>query len=580
MRLLLWNTTMRKLWRSIRSVVNHHSSGTGGGEAPEGPPPPPGSRKFNGAVPTGILVAGLAMLLWSPALSQQGMARQGGSFPIEDHEVAVCLQCHGGVGFVVRKPSGRVQSLYVDGQSLAHSVHKDLTCQDCHSGIDRVPHDLSKVEPPACATCHPAEAELYATSAHQPKSAVDLDRPSCLYCHGGNSHTISSPKAYTRESELAICTRCHSNSALMKKHNVDVDAVKSYSDSFHGKAVRFGSKKAAICTDCHSAHNVLPKSNIGSSVHPAKSPGTCGKCHKDAAAKCAHSGVTHLAITVKESPALRAEILFFTILTWTVLGLLCVSIVLDVRAGVKHQFRRFKVNFREEMMRGEGEREAKEEKIYLWFTPFQRFQHWTFASSFILLALTGLPLRFYDDPRMASLYNSLGGLGIARNLHRVGAIVMVVAGTIHFIYLLWSWKKIGFSIRRISMLPNKQDWHDMIETFKFYFGKRDTVPTYGRCSFRAKFGYFAVFWGLPIMMLSGLCLWFPVQAATVLPEQGISMAYLTHADEGILAIGAIFIWHLYTTVFSPLYMPLGRKMFFGTVTHEEAEFEHGRHKVD
>lgn len=525
-------------------------------------------------------MVGLALLLGSPALSQEGAVGGDGSFQVEGHEVAVCLQCHGGLGFVVREPSGRVQSLYVDGQSLAHSVHKDLTCQDCHSGIDRVPHDLSKVEPPSCADCHPAEAELYALSAHQPESAVDLDRPSCLYCHGGNSHTISSPKAYTRNQELAICTRCHSNSALMKKHEVDVDAVKSYSDSFHGKAVRFGSEKAAICTDCHSAHGVLPKADLASSVNPAKSPETCGRCHVGAAAKFAHSGVTHLALKVKESPVLRAEMSFFTFLTWGILGLLCVSIVLDVRVGVKHQFRRFKANLKEEMLRGEGEALAKDEKIYLWFTPFQRFQHWIFASSFILLALTGLPLRFYDDPRMESFYNSIGGLTVARNLHRIGAIAMIVASLIHFLYLLWSWKKIGFSIRKISMMPNKQDWHDMVETFRFYFGKRETVPTYGRFSFRAKFGYFAVFWGVPVMMISGLCLWFPVKAAMVLPNEGISMAYLAHADEAILAIGAIFIWHLYTTIFSPLYLPLGRKMFFGTVTHEEAKFEHGRHDME
>lgn len=549
------------------------------GSGPRGPKHGRVVGRSRTAVLTGVLIAGIAMLLGSPALSQEGTDPRAGAYKVESEDVAVCLQCHGGLGFVVRRSSGRVQSLYVDGQALAHSVHKDLTCQDCHWGIDQVPHDLTQVEPPSCASCHAEEAELYATSAHQPESAVDLDRPSCLYCHGGNSHTIAPISTYTRKSELAICTGCHSNAALMKKHGVDPDAVKSYEDSFHGKAVRFGSTDAAICTDCHSAHHVLPKSDVGSSVHPAKSPATCGKCHKGALAKFSQSGVTHLALKVKESPALRAEISFFNILTWGILGLLCVSIVLDVRAGVRHQFRRFKANLKEEFLRGDTQQEAKEEKVYLWFTPFQRIQHWIFASSFILLALTGLPLRFYDDPRMESLYNALGGLHVARNLHRVGAIVMIAAGLMHLGYLLWSWKKIGFSVRRISMLPNKQDWHDMIETFRFYFGKRETVPTYGRFSFRAKFGYFAVFWGVPIMMLSGLCLWFPVQASNILPAQGVSMAYLAHADEAILAIGAIFIWHLYTTIFSPLYLPLGRKMFFGTVTHEEAEFEHGRHDI-
>jgi formate dehydrogenase gamma subunit len=538
------------------------------------------ARALGLALVSGVLVAGIAMLFGSSAFSQQGMMKQGTSYPIESHEVAVCLQCHGGLGFVVRDPSGRVRSLYVNGEDLAHSVHKDLTCQDCHMGIDRVPHDKTQIVTPTCAMCHTEEAELYASSAHQPQSAVDLDRPSCLYCHGGNSHAVPSPKQYSRQAELAICVRCHTNKPLMAKHGVDPDAVDSYNDSFHGKAVRFGSTEAAICTDCHTAHHVLPKSDPKSSIYPAKSQETCAQCHQGAVAKFARSGVTHLAIKVKESSALRAEMSLFTILTWSVLGLLILSIVLDVRAGVKHQFKRFKANLREEILRGDQEKNDRQEKVYLWFTPFQRFQHWIFAVSFIVLALTGLPLRFYDDPRMAALYNALGGLNVARTLHRVGAVVMIVAGLIHFIYLLWSWKKIGFSFRRIAMLPSKQDVRDAIETVRFYFGKRGDAPTYGKYSFKAKFGYFAVFWGLPIMMISGLCLWFPVAAARILPELGVSMAYLAHSDEAILAIGAIFIWHLYTTIFSPLYLPLGRKMFFGTVTQEQAQFEHGRHELE
>lgn len=538
--------------------------------------------RFTGfAVPSGVLVLGLIMVLAALAAPQDPRTADAQRpFKIEGHEIATCLQCHGGIGFVAKDPSGRVRSFYVDGHAMAKSVHKDLTCQDCHMGVDQVPHNKKEMTTPSCGMCHSEEADQFAQSAHQPTSAVDLDRPNCLYCHGGNSHAVSSPKEYTTQQKLNVCVRCHNSTALMKKHGVDPDAVASYNDSFHGKAVRYGSQKAATCVDCHTAHHVLPKDNQASAISTTNSQATCAKCHQGAVAKFARSGVTHLAIKVKESSVLRGEVTLFTILTWGTLGLLCLGIVLDVRAGVRHQFKRFKANLREEIMRGDDPGEAKEEKVYLWFTPFQRMQHWLFAISFIVLALTGLPLRFYDDPRMSAFYDAIGGLAFARNVHRIAAVVMIAAGIMHFIYLLWTWKKINFSVRRIAMLPNKQDWHDIIETWQFYLGKRDTVPTYGRFSFRAKFGYFAVFWGLPIMVISGLCLWFPVAAARVLPDLGVSMAYLAHADEAILAIGAIFIWHIYTTVFSPLYLPLGRKMFFGTVTEEEAKFEHGRHKMD
>jgi hypothetical protein len=77
------------------------------------------------------------------------------------------------------------------------------------------------------------------------------------------------------------------------------------------------------------------------------------------------------------------------------------------------------------------------------------------------------------------------------------------------------------------------------------------------------------------MFLSGLSLWFPVQAAKILPEMGIATAFIAHADEALLAIGAIFIWHIYTTVLSPIYLPLGRKMIFGKVAEDYLKEEHG-----
>jgi formate dehydrogenase gamma subunit len=205
----------------------------------------------------------------------------------------------------------------------------------------------------------------------------------------------------------------------------------------------------------------------------------------------------------------------------------------------------------------------------------QRLQHGALVASFVALALTGLPLRFPEVPWLGAVVALVGGLRVARTIHRVAAVIMIADGLAHLVYAGVLLGRHRFDWRRAwPMLPNRKDARDFLHASRYYLGRADHLPEYERFGFREKFGYFAVFWGLPVMMLSGLVLWFPVFFGNRLPDLAIGMAFVAHSDEAILAILAIVVWHLYNVHVAP-----GRHHRFltwldGRITREEMIVAH------
>ena len=69
-----------------------------------------------------------------------------------------------------------------------------------------------------------------------------------------------------------------------------------------------------------------------------------------------------------------------------------------------------------------------------WFTrfvPFERFLHFLVVSSFLLLVITGMPLKFYYTDWAKSIFSVLGGAETARTLHRFGAIITFLYFALH-----------------------------------------------------------------------------------------------------------------------------------------------------
>ena len=209
------------------------------------------------------------------------------------------------------------------------------------------------------------------------------------------------------------------------------------------------------------------------------------------------------------------------------------------------------------------------------FSLNQRMQHWALIASFTLLALTGLPMRFPDAEWLGAIYSLIGGLPTARLVHRIAAVIMIADGLVHVVYLVRLLVESRFNVRAAwPMIPNAKDARDWWATTRYYFGLEPELPRYDRFSFREKFDYFAVVWGLPVMMISGLILWFPVFFGNRLPDIAIAMAYIAHADEAILAISAIVVWHFYNVHYNPDKFPMSWVWWHGRITEEEIRAEH------
>ena len=60
------------------------------------------------------------------------------------------------------------------------------------------------------------------------------------------------------------------------------ESLKTYLDSYHGKAFFLGDVKTAVCTDCHGGHKILAPSDPASTVNQANLIATCAQCHPGA----------------------------------------------------------------------------------------------------------------------------------------------------------------------------------------------------------------------------------------------------------------------------------------------------------
>lgn len=507
--------------------------------------------------------------------------------------------------------------------ALDKSPHKDLDCTSCHTSYTpEYPHtDEMKAEKPDCASCHPDAADALMLSVHGKIENFPEDAPTCISCHttGTDAHAVVRPSEGTRKERVKLCSSCHNDVAKMERHEVDTDAVPSYEASFHGKALlRFGREDTAICTDCHTGHSVLASSEPDSTTNRNNLTKTCGQagCHVGATMNFANSGFSHLHITVKNDPILTATEWFFKILTFGVLGLLLLGILFDMRvalfgkkpSGVSPPVVVFvalgfatliasimfavfanPIGYYTTIASvGFGvlaagthvftkKKKAKVEgvKRYQRFTVSQRIQHLLTIITFTLLVVTGMPIRYPNNDFLHAFYMAMGGMEVMQVVHRGAAIGLIAVWIYHTFELLWRWKKANFSFDSWTMWPRKRDISDLVGTVKYHLGKSPHPPSYDRFQFREKFDYFAVYWGMPIMVFSGLILWFPVFFGGFLPDIGIPLAYIAHTDESVLAFLTIVTWHFYNTHFKPSSFPMNPVFITGTLTEEEMREEHG-----
>ncbi len=210
------------------------------------------------------------------------------------------------------------------------------------------------------------------------------------------------------------------------------------------------------------------------------------------------------------------------------------------------------------------------------FSLGQRLWHLGLIILFMTLSVTGIAWMYYETPWGRGLANLFGGYGGVLEIHRIVGLVLLAAFATHILYQLYKidWKNFPKSLLHPDMLVFQ--WIDIkgfIGHMGWVFG-RNELPRFDRWSWWEKFDYWAVWWGLIIVGVTGLMLYNPVLTSDYMPGWLLNVALWVHRIEAVLAMGHIFTIHFAVEHWRPSSFPFNAAMFDGTMDIEEARHEH------
>ncbi len=437
------------------------------------------------------------------------------------------------------------------------------TCINCHGYHDTLalsdpasPSNFMHV-PETCGQCHKTEKEQYLQSVHGVSAMQGhKDAPVCTDCHGEHSilrHTDErSPVSMLNLSENT-CGRCHTSIVINDKYGISDTKVANYFDSYHGLALQHKSREVADCASCHGYHLILNSSNPNSTVSKERLVETCGKCHpgvgENVLAAPIHSDVT---MRSKAIAAWVPRIYLFLIVV--VIGGMLLHNGIIFWGKIKEKFHR--------------------EKKLLSYTRFTRFEvllHILLTVSFIMLAISGFALtspKSWWVTLLSYVYftEPLRGL-----IHRISGIVLTGTSILYAIYMVAA--KRGRS-EFMAFLPKWEELSHAWNFILFHLGKRSEPPKFDRYDYMEKMEFWALVWGVIIMVVTGLILWFPITSFHYLPKWAIDIAELIHYYEAVLATLAIVVWHLFFVMFHPDQYPMSMTWLTGKMTEEELQHHH------
>ncbi|HUK56333.1 MAG TPA: hypothetical protein VLY20_06720 [Nitrospiria bacterium] len=497
-----------------------------------------------------------------------------GIFPAKDPRSSVnhfnlaktCGRCHGGStpGSADRPAGGNIYEHYRDsihGKAVSKSgllVAPD--CSGCHGS-----HDIRAAADPAsrvyrtnipdtCGSCHAGVLNIYRESIHGRQFAAGLNSaPVCTDCH--TAHEIRSVQTEAWKLDVVKeCGTCHSES------------LRTFRDTYHGKVTRLGFTRVALCSDCHGAHDIQPARDPRSKIHPANLVQTCGRCHAGAAA-----GFVRYDPHADPDDRGRNPVLFYV--KWFM-----VLLLFGVFAFFG--FHTLLWAMRSMIARWSGESSRPPSKgndpYYIRFTVGQRYLHGILIVSFLGIVMTGLPLLYSGSAWAARLARALGGFGAMGTYHRIFAVVLTLLFFYHLLQILYSVavrKDWGVIWGPNSLMPRPRDVVDIVRNFLWFFGL-GPKPAFGRFTYWEKFDYLAVFWGMPVIGITGYILWFDEFMGRFIPGWWFNVALLIHGEEALLATAFIFTIHYFNTHLRPEKFPMDLVIFTGSVS--ETEFREER----
>ena len=450
-------------------------------------------------------------------------------------------------------------------------------------------------EIPSCRDCHSSDKIPFASKEQKEVLFKDKDfvNDNCMNCHKdikkdfiGSAHDAAAHKNLDPNKELPSCTDCHGVHTAQARMHLDIKQLseqkcgscheeqqKHYHETFHGKALLLNkpgdAPRVAACFDCHGAHNVFSIDNPKSTLHMTDNRiKTCSQCHPNSNESFV-SFIAHADHTDSEKfPLLHGAYVFMTGLVIAVFAFFGFHTLL-------WSIKLIKTRLENPVAWKKAREAAHHDRVKVKrFSAFHMWQHFFMAASFLGLAFSGLPQKFYTAPWAQDMMNLMGGPIMATQIHHISAVIMFAVFFSHIAEIIANWGKFKV-FGSDSLMPNMQDIRDMKDHFMWFIGKGER-PQFDRWTYWEKFDYLAVFWGMFIIGLSGLILWFPNWFANFLPGWMINLSTLVHSDEALLATGFIFAIHFFNTHFRADRFPMDTVIFSGNLTAEEMRQERSK----
>jgi cytochrome b subunit of formate dehydrogenase len=208
-----------------------------------------------------------------------------------------------------------------------------------------------------------------------------------------------------------------------------------------------------------------------------------------------------------------------------------------------------------------------------------RIQHVILLVTFLLLAFTGWALKYPEIEYSHWWVRLWGGPETAGLIHRAAGLTMLADFIWHVLYLMYLMATGRMRFHpTTTIVPLPKDVVDVLKNYLYFLGLSKERPKFGRFSYIHKFDYWAVFWGMGIIGVSGFVLAFPVFSSRFVPSFALEWFWplmrILHSDEALLAIVFILFWHFYNEHLKWDKFPMAWTWITGRLSTEQLKHEH------
>jgi formate dehydrogenase gamma subunit len=474
-------------------------------------------------------------------------------------------------------------------QMLETSVHTKKVLERCNEILGKPVRDGQAT----CLLCHD-EPTFRKPGPDWSQREAPIAR--CNVCHDGqlkvdvpfnfwHVHSRSIP-ARSNIELVRVCAACHSDARVKQEFKL-TDAPVSYLASFHGKAALLNNQEAASCLDCHvgegqNVHLLRSHNTPGAPTSAAMVPDTCrsAACHRTAGASISTAAI-HLDLSRSRGIEYFIAIIFVLMILSTFGPSMVITLLklFHMTIGRDDPDHHHETALARKLMADPALRPRLQR-----FNLHQRFQHWFLVVTFATLVITGFPMKFADRAWADWVIRALGGLTWVRTLHRYTGALLLLGLVYHGGYIVQhmrrargankqGWLKIFFNL---PMVMKPADLREMGHLLAWLLFLRKDRPDGGRFTAEEKFEYFGVFWGVMLLGVTGLVMWFNAYASRFLPGRTLTIFNLVHSFEAFLALLHVGILHLATVIFSPAVLPVSPAMFTGNTPPAELAESHSQ----